>query len=265
MTDLSPGRFLSFDSVAAEYDRTRVIPPAILDDIARTCAREARLSRGGLFLDAAVGTGRFAVPLARLHPGQIVGTDISPAMLALAQQKSSQANLTLIQGDVQRLPFQEGVFAGALVVHLLHLVEQWRRVLDELRRIIAPKRGVLLLGGEQGGRSALVEMYYERARSRGVLAPSLGAPGLSQALAYLRRDPRADVQRLSLPYLKWQRMVPITETLDALARRTYSQMWDVPDEVHHVLLAETQDYARRALGGAETLKAAFALYAIRWR
>ncbi len=262
----APGRFLSFDPVAAEYDRTRVMPPGVLDDVARACAREARLSQGGLFLDAAAGTGRFAAPMDRLHPGRIVGVDISPPMLTQARAKGS-GGLALVRGDVQRLPFRSGSFAGVLAVHLLHLVEQWRLVLDEMRRVVALRTGVLLLGGERGGRSVLVDFYYQRAQSRGVLAHSLGTPGLSQALAYLRRDARAQIRLLSLPYLKWQRTAFAAETLDALSRRTYSQMWGVPDDAHGQLMAETEEYARRALGGpeaSETLRAGFVLYSVRW-
>jgi SAM-dependent methyltransferase len=242
------------------------MPASIMEDVARACAREARLNQGGLFLDAAFGTGRFTVPLSRLHPSQIVGVDISPAMLSQAQHKNPvPLNLTI--GDVQRLPFRSGSFTGVLTVHLLHLVEQWRLVLDELRRVVMPKTGVLFLGGEQGGRSLLVDFYYQRARAQGVLSQSLGTPGLRQALAYMRRDSHAQVRLLSLPYLKWQRVVSVPETLEALTQRTYSQMWNVPDDVHRELLAETTDYARRTLGdlaASETLRASFSLYAIRW-
>ena len=117
-----------------------------------------------------MGTGRFAAPLSRLHPGRVVGVDISLAMMAQAAEKAGAGALPLFAGDLQRLPFRDGVFAGALVVHILHLVEQWRLVLDELRRVLVPKTGVLLLGGEQGGRSALVDFYFERARAKRVLA-----------------------------------------------------------------------------------------------
>jgi ubiquinone/menaquinone biosynthesis C-methylase UbiE len=261
------GRYQSFDPVAAEYDRTRHMPHGVLEDIARTCGREAGLYRTGRFLDAAVGTGRFAVPLADFYPGRVIGVDISSAMIAQARTKSSASGPDLVIGDVQRLPFRTGAFAGVLAVHLLHLVEGWRGVLDELRRVTATPSGVLLLGGEQGGRSALVDFYYERARARGVLAPSLGISGLSPALAYLRRDPRAQVQMLSLPHLKWFRTASLAETLGALAHRTYSQMWNIPDDAHAELMAETREYASRTLGSPqspEKVEARFVLYATRW-
>lgn len=270
MTDL-PGRSLSFDPVADDYDRTRVIPAPPLEEIARLCAREARLKQGGRFLDAGVGTGRFAAPLSRLHPGQIVGIDLSTAMMARAQAKTPRGSLSLVNADLQRLPFPSGVFAGALVVHILHLVERWTLVLSELRRVLAPG-GVLLFGGEQGGRSILVDFYYERARARQCLASSLGAPGKTQALAYLRRGARqggggAHVESVSASALAWKRVVPVSDILAALARRTYSQMWSIPDDAHQALLAETTEYARRSfpsLDASETLDATFSLHAVRW-
>ena len=118
-------------------------------------------------------------------------------------------------------------------------------MLREIRRTLIPRTGLLFLGGEQGGRSRLVDFYYERARARNVLAPSLGPAGTSQTLTHLRRREReggagAQVLLLDTPHLAWQRTAPVAQTLDALARRTYSQTWDVPDAVHQELLDETK-------------------------
>ena len=267
----APGRYLSFEGVADDYDQTRVIPEAHLEEIARLLARESRLERGGLFLDAGVGTGRFAAPLARRHPGQVVGADIAPAMMGRIGAKAAPGSLSLVRADLQRLPFPKGAFDGALLVHILHLIEQWKLVLGEMRRVLAPRAGGLFLGVEQGGRSALVDFYYERARARRVLAASLGS-GLAPALAHLRRVERAGglgarVTLLETPQLSWKRVVPVERTLDALARRTYSQMWDIPDGVHAELMDETRRQADRTFprrDGAETLTARFALYKASW-
>lgn len=267
MTDAAPGPYLSFDAVAGEYDRTRVIPPAVIADIARLCASAARLERGGWFLDAGVGTGRFAEPLCRDYPGQVVGADISLPMMRQAQAKADPAGgLTLVQADLQRLPFRAGTFCGALAVHVLHLIERWPLVLAELRRALVPRTGVLLLGTEQGGHSSLVDYYYAQARRQGVLKPKLGAPDMSHTLAYLRRD-GAQAEALSAPYLTWTRRVTVGETLDALTRRTYSQIWGIPDNAHRALLADTLAFARRTIGDGpapETFTMRFVLHAVRW-
>lgn len=269
---LTPGRFLSFDPVAADYDRTRVVPDAQMEQIVRLLGRETHLERGGLFLDAGVGTGRFAAPLARLYPGQVVGADVSLPMMGQIAAKSAPGELALTQADLQRLPFRSGVFSGVLMVHILHLLERWPLALSEARRVLVPKTGILFLGIETGGRSVLVDFYFGRARARRVLAASLGTAGLSPALSYLRRRERdggmgASVALLETPMLAWKRTVPAADTLDALARRTYSQMWDIPEHDHAEILAETRDYARqtfRRADAAENLPSRFALYAARW-
>ncbi len=244
MTDTTPGPYLSFDAVAEEYDRTRGIPPAVTADIARLCASAARLERGGWFLDAGVGTGRFAEPLSRDYPGQVVGADISLPMIRQAQAKADPAGgLNLVQADLQRMPFRAGTFCGALAVHVLHLIERWPLVLAELRRALVPRTGVLLLG-KQGGHSSLVDYYYAQARRQGVLKPKLGAPDMSHTLAYLRQG-GAQAEALSAPYLTWERRVTVGETL----------------------LADTTAFARRTLGddaAPETFPMRFVLHAVRW-
>ena len=269
---MTPGRFLSFDPVAGDYDQTRVIPAAQMEQIVRLLGRETHLERGGLFLDAGVGTGRFAAPLARLYPSQVIGADVSRPMMAQIAAKTVPASLSLTQADLQRLPLRSGVFSGALMVHILHLMERWPLALAEARRVLVPKAGILFLGIETGGRSVLVDFYFERARARRVLGTSLGTAGLSPALSYLRRRERdggmgASVTLLETPTLAWKRTVPTADTLDALARRTYSQMWGIPEHDHAEILAETQGYARRMFRkeeATETLPSRFMLYAARW-
>ncbi len=269
---LTPGRFLSFDRVAGDYDQTRVMPPAQMDQIVRLLGREAHLERGGLFLDAGVGTGRFAAPLAGLYPSRVIGADVSLPMMAQIAAKSAPGELRLAQADLQRLPFRTGAFSGVLMVHILHLMERWPLALAEARRVLVPKSGVLFLGIETGGRSVLVDFYFGRARARRVLAASLGTAGLAPALSYLRRRERdgglgASVSLLQTPSLAWKRTVPTVETVDALARKAYSQMWSIPEADHAQIMAETQEYARqtfRRTGAAETLPSRFALYAVRW-
>ncbi len=265
------GRYLSFDQVAGDYDQTRVVPPVQTDALVRRLGRECHLDRGGLFLDAGVGTGRFAAPLARHYPGQVAGIDISLPMMDQIAAKSSAGRLHLAQADLQRLPFRTNSFQGVLMVHILHLVERWPSVLLEARRVLVPS-GVLFLGIETGGRSVLVDFYFERARVRRVLAANLGVSGLSPALAFLRRRAQdggagATVTQLETPELTWKRTVPTTHTLGALARQTYSQMWAIPAADHAALMAETEAHARqtfRKADAAETLPSRFVLYAVRW-
>ena len=261
---MTPGRSLSFDPVADEYDATRTISTPVAADVARLCASLCKLERGGLFLDAGVGTGRFAAPLSAQFPAQTVGVDISRAMMARARPKAPA--LLLAQADLQRLPFAHGAFAGALVVHILHLVERWPLVLDELRRVLAPG-GVLLVGAEAGGRSPLVDFYFKRARAHNALPLPMGTLGLKDALAYLHKH-GARVDSVTAPYLTWARDVPPRATLDALRRRTYSQLWAVPGDAHRQIMADCEQFAAQTYSDwdvPERLPARFLLHAARWQ
>jgi len=261
------GEYLNYDGFASIYDRTRVIPPDKIREVVDMCGRSARLKRSsGLFLDAGVGTGRFGAIMADAYPGRVVGVDVSTDMLAQARVKSDTLNL--VRGDLRRLPFPDCTFNGVLVVHILHLIERWQSVIDELWRVIA-KDGVLILGAEQGGRSILVDFYLQQARGRNISTDNLGAGGLAQPLAYLRqKSPQGAIPRVELlsgPRLAWHRNVSVLETIATLEARAFSQMRHIDETAHGELISATRNYARSTLGSldaVENLEARFVLYAV---
>jgi len=258
--------YLNYDGFASIYDRTRVIPADKVKEVVDMCGRVAGLKKGGRFLDAGVGTGRFGAVMSEAYPGQVTGVDVSVDMLAQARTKSP--SLQLVRGDLRRLPFPDKTFDGVLVVHILHLIERWQTVVDELRRVITAD-GVLILGAEQGGRSVLVDFYLQQARARSISTDNLGAGGLALPLAYLRqKSPQGRIPRIELlsgPRLTWHRRVPVKETLSTLDARAFSQMRNIDEAAHKELIAATEVYAKSALGSVdavEELESRFVVYAI---
>src|SRR3989442_7851046 len=82
-------------------------------------------------LDVGVGTGRFAGPL--IGRGfRVVGADISLPMMLKARQKGLK---DLVRGDARKLPFHNRTFDSALVVHLLHLVNDWVNIVHDVGRV----------------------------------------------------------------------------------------------------------------------------------
>jgi SAM-dependent methyltransferase len=73
----------------------------------------------GPWLDAGCGTGRHLLPL-RTAGHEVVGLDLSEAMLAVAQARLTQAGLwaSLVRGDVRTLPFGQA-FGGVLCLDSL--------------------------------------------------------------------------------------------------------------------------------------------------
>ena len=87
--------------------------------------------RGERLLLAGIGTG---ADLPLLPAGvQVVGVDLSPAMLARARvrQQRGNADVLLIQADAQALPLRDGVCDAAL----LNLISQCRYTYVRLLRV----------------------------------------------------------------------------------------------------------------------------------
>ena len=109
-----------------EYRRYRKIRPLLFHGLA------------GRILDAGVGTGRnFAFYPAGTH---VVGIDLSPAMLARAEQRrrSSAVDVELRQMDVTRLAFPDRSFDAAVATFLFCVLPDDLQVpaLRELGRVV---------------------------------------------------------------------------------------------------------------------------------
>jgi ubiquinone/menaquinone biosynthesis C-methylase UbiE len=97
--------------------------------------------RPGTVLDAACGTGRHSVDLAR-RGQRVIGVDASPAMLALAQAKLPGADFR--QGDLVALPVDaNAVDAVVCALALVHLPEL-DGVLAEFARVLRPGGRVII-------------------------------------------------------------------------------------------------------------------------
>lgn len=111
-----------------EYGRYRKIRPQVFDGLA------------GRILDAGVGTGR-NFPF---YPtgSQVVGIDLSPAMLARAERRlhAAAAPVELRQMDVTQLAFPDDHFDAAVATFLFCVLPDEFQVaaLRELRRVVKP-------------------------------------------------------------------------------------------------------------------------------
>lgn len=235
---------VNFDRAAGFYDQTRPLSPeleafglpAILD----------WAGPGGRLLEVGVGTGRIAGPLWR-QGAQLAGCDIAPAMLARLRAKHPGAPVAL--GAAGRLPFASARFRVVLTVHVLHLVADWRAALDEFRRVLTPG-GAHVVYWYQADPQAPAQRLRQHWRSRVVdrggawRRPGVSGPEeLTQAVTALGGQL---ARRLDLPGER----APYTarEVLGAIARRTYSDAWDVPEAIHAASLLETEAFARAEYG-----------------
>jgi len=128
------------DEVAQAYDAKRFSRGGRLID-----RREKRAVLEALtpiedrrVLEIACGTGRFTVMLAE-RGADIVGLDISSAMLAQGREKAQAAGVTdrieFLRGDAARLPFPDDHFDTVFAMRFFHLADTPAKFLAEMCRV----------------------------------------------------------------------------------------------------------------------------------
>ncbi|WP_138005153.1 class I SAM-dependent methyltransferase [Halalkalirubrum salinum] len=128
------------DEVAEEYDNKRFSEGGRLIDRREKAAVLSALGpvEGKQILEVACGTGRFTVMLAD-RGADIVGLDISPAMMAKGRQKAKDADVAdhveFMRGDAARLPFPDDHFDAVFAMRFFHLADTPVTFLRELRRV----------------------------------------------------------------------------------------------------------------------------------
>jgi ubiquinone/menaquinone biosynthesis C-methylase UbiE len=104
-------------------------------------------------LDSAAGYGRHALALAR-SGFRVTAHDRSAVLLAEAERRAGELELTFVQGDYRELPFEDDTFD--LVLNLFSAIGYWSEEGDlqafrEFRRVLRP-----------GGRAVVETMHRDR-------------------------------------------------------------------------------------------------------
>jgi SAM-dependent methyltransferase len=87
-------------------------------------------------IDVGTGPGTLAIALAPLVR-EVVGVDVVPELLDAAR-RSAPANVTFVEADATRLPFEDGEFDLACCRRTLHHVARPELVVAELARVTRP-------------------------------------------------------------------------------------------------------------------------------
>jgi demethylmenaquinone methyltransferase/2-methoxy-6-polyprenyl-1,4-benzoquinol methylase len=174
-----------FDSVAPRYDLMNDLMSAGLHRLWKRFAVETSGVRTGeRVLDIAGGTGDLARLFSRrVGPqGEVVLTDINPAMLRLGRDRLLDTGLVLplVQCDAERLPFGSERFDCVAVAFGLRNMTRKDAALSEMRRVLKPGGRLVVL--EFSKVWAPVKPLYD-AYSFGLL-PRLGKLVANDAAAY---------------------------------------------------------------------------------
>ncbi|MGB7414848.1 MAG: bifunctional demethylmenaquinone methyltransferase/2-methoxy-6-polyprenyl-1,4-benzoquinol methylase UbiE [Thermosynechococcaceae cyanobacterium] len=152
-------------------------------------------------LDICCGSGDLARLLARrIAPdGEMIGTDFSSELLAVAQKKSSvtlQSNIDWVQGDALHLPFVDASFDCATMGYGLRNVTNIPQCLQEIFRVLKPGARAAILDFHQPSTPLL--QAFQAFYLQSVVVPVAERYGLTDEYAYimpsLERFPNGEQQ-----------------------------------------------------------------------
>jgi demethylmenaquinone methyltransferase/2-methoxy-6-polyprenyl-1,4-benzoquinol methylase len=169
-----------FDRIAPVYDVMNRVMTLGLDLRWRRLGARTAVRPGDEVLDAACGTGDFAVADKRAGASRVVGLDFSERMLERARRKAPA--LEWVEGDLLALPFADGSFDAATVGFGVRNVDDLERGLAELRRVLRPggRLGVLEITQPRGALRPFYRLWFDR------IVPLLGSlAGDREAYTYL--------------------------------------------------------------------------------
>jgi len=135
-----------FNNLAKNYDFfNHVISLGMQSRVKKNCLKLLKISNGFKILDICTGTGDLALYLNKINPNtNVVGIDFSDKMLQEAnKKKKNNKNIQFLIADGRELPFEDNTFDVITIGFGLRNIENYERVIDEIKRVLKPQGQVL--------------------------------------------------------------------------------------------------------------------------
>ena len=227
-----------FQHVATQYDNIHIHSAQVSHDVGTSLA--GLVGQGGRILEIGIGTGRIARPVTDAGC-TVVGIDVSPGMLAVAQQRQLDQ---LLVADMMQLPFVAHSFDAVLAVHVLHHASDWRTAMRESVRVLKP--GGLFIEGRDWDDPESCSMQL-RGRMRQTiieLSPGIRPPGAGAARQqYLARmgGERLPAQTAA----SWHQVTSPAEVIATMRRRTDPETWAIEPALLEATLERVEAWGRQ--------------------
>lgn len=151
----------------------------------RRLADLAQIKKGDRALDLCCGTGDISFTLAQ-RGAEVTGLDFSKEMLAVAETRSPNPQATFrnphfIQGDAQKIPFEQQSFDVITVGYGLRNLASWETGLSEMVRVARPGARLLVLDFGKPNNQLWRALYFGYLR---LCVPVFGLLFCGKASAY---------------------------------------------------------------------------------
>ncbi|MCP4367314.1 MAG: class I SAM-dependent methyltransferase [Deltaproteobacteria bacterium] len=232
---------ISFDLAFSKYDKTRSFPIKIEEQIISSFIKHCPQIIDANVLDIGVGTGRFAIPLAK-YAKTIVGVDISKEMLGVLGNKNQHSNLKTIQADARKLPLKYTYFDVILTVSTLHLISDYDSVLNEIEKLVK-SQGLFVIGQTQYvGKNGL---FYEDIRYKKLrqILPNTKEIGLTFDTQVKVLNSRwGEPREFNLAI--WEKIFKPRDILNSFVNKIWSETWNLSDSELSSAIREIEEWIK---------------------
>ena len=172
-----------YDTIADRFEQRRALPDGVAQSVrAAVLTAIGPIDRPRL-LDLGAGSGRFGWPFVAAGDDYF-GVDLSVGMLRVfAARNAGGKRPLLVQADGCKLPFGDASFDAVLLIALFGDLPDWRRLIDEARRVLRAG-GRLITGGTVAPDDGIDERMKQRLDAL-----------LDERLPYLGRRQRGNGRR----------------------------------------------------------------------
>ena len=110
-------------------------------------------------LECACGTGMFSVKIAP-NVRELTATDFSDGMLKKTRKKCRNfSNVKVANGDITALDYADDQFDKAVAANVIHLLDDPKKAIDELRRVTKPGGTIVIPTYIHFSRSVAADLF----------------------------------------------------------------------------------------------------------
>jgi ubiquinone/menaquinone biosynthesis C-methylase UbiE len=257
---------MSFRDIAQQYNSINFIPETAKKEIGHSILN--LVGKGKKIIDVGAGAGRITIPIAETGL-DTTAFDVEEEMLAELTRLSAERGLVIdsLKGDIARMPFDDETFDAVFTSNVLHLVDEWKLALADIKRILKPN-GLLIQGRDWlDPTSFFAKMRTELRKTIAHLDPTMiptaaAGPQLFQHITMLGGLNLPDVVGAT-----WIEYTSPAQILERMQKRKHNETWQLEEKLFQEVMAHITDWTHKNfpdLTAEEPIEWKFLLYITRF-